>query len=172
MALNHKSEINDNFSNDWLNKRPFFKDVFSKLRFKMIYWNLQIAFLDGRVVRGATSKSHKVRSFLKRLKSNFKKYYSPQKFVSIDECTIGFKGKVSFRVYNKDKPTKWGIKVYALADAQNGYLFSMESCFGTNTSNLLICPELPIKARVVIHLANNLSQSGYHIFYGYVQNKP
>lgn len=169
MALNHKPNLNDYFSNSWLDKQPFFKDVFSRIRFSMIYWNLQIAFPDAGIVRGATSKSHKVRLFLKRLESNFKKFYTPQKYISIDEYTIGFKGRVSFRVYNKDKPTKWGIKVYALGDAQNGYMFSMEPYFGAQTTNALMCPELPTTARVVIHLANNLTQVpnlgiGYHIF--------
>jgi hypothetical protein len=30
------------------------------------------------------------------------------------EGTCGFKGRVVFRVYNKDKPKKWGIKLNAL----------------------------------------------------------
>lgn len=32
--------------------------------------------------------------------------YIPDKHVSVDECTTGYKGKIQFKVYNKDKPTK------------------------------------------------------------------
>lgn len=134
----------------------------------MIYWNLQISFQPDSM-RGATSKSFKVKAFLKKLENNFKKYYVPDKFISIDECTIGFKGRVAFRVYNKDKPIKWGIKIYALAHASNSYVFSIEPYFGQSPTNSLACSELPVTSRVVVHLANNLKElpndgEGYHIF--------
>ena len=35
---------------------------------------------------------------------------------------IPFKGRIGFKQYMKDKPTKWGIKVFVLADATNGYV--------------------------------------------------
>ncbi len=37
--------------------------------------------------------------------------------VTIDEAMIPFKGRLRFKQYMKDKPTKWGIKVFVLADA-------------------------------------------------------
>lgn len=85
--------------------------------------------------------------------------------------TIGFKGRVSFRVYNTDKPQKWGIKVYAMADGKNGYITCMEPYFGKPTTDLLLYPELPVTARVVLTLADklkHLSKGGvgyhYHIY--------
>ena len=38
---------------------------------------------------------------------------------SVDEAMIPFKGRLAFNQYMKDKPTKWGIKVFVLADATN-----------------------------------------------------
>ena len=38
---------------------------------------------------------------------------------SVDEAMIPFKGRLAFKQYMKDKPTKWGIKVFVLADATN-----------------------------------------------------
>ena len=35
---------------------------------------------------------------------------------------IKFKGRLGFKQYLKDKPTKWGIKVFVLSDATNGYV--------------------------------------------------
>ena len=40
----------------------------------------------------------------------------------MDEAMIPFKGRVGFKQYMKDKPTKWGIKVFVLADAMDGYV--------------------------------------------------
>ncbi len=41
---------------------------------------------------------------------------------TIDEAMIPFKGRLRFKQYMKDKPMKWGIKVFALADAPTGYV--------------------------------------------------
>ena len=39
---------------------------------------------------------------------------------------IPFKGRLSFKQYMKDKPTKWGIKVFTLSDATNGYIYRLQ----------------------------------------------
>lgn len=62
---------------------------------------------------------------------------------------------MSFRVYNKDKPTKWGIKVYVLSDSANGSVVSMEPYFGNQTTESLIRPDLPVTTCIVVHLAKN-----------------
>ena len=39
---------------------------------------------------------------------------------------LKWRGRLSFRVYNKDKPTKYGIKAYILADSTSGYCYNMD----------------------------------------------
>ncbi len=41
---------------------------------------------------------------------------------TIDEAMIPFKGQLKFKQYMKDKPTKWGIKVFVLSDSITGYV--------------------------------------------------
>jgi hypothetical protein len=36
---------------------------------------------------------------------------------------IGFKGHLGFRQYMPAKPTKWGVKLWAIADPNSGYTF-------------------------------------------------
>lgn len=48
----------------------------------------------------------KVREYIDILNENFKRYYYPGEFLSIDEGMIPFTGKVAFKVYNPDKPDK------------------------------------------------------------------
>ncbi len=43
------------------------------------------------------------------LNKNFKKYYYPGEFLSLDEGMIPFTGKVAFKVFNPDKPNKVSI---------------------------------------------------------------
>jgi hypothetical protein len=42
MALNLKAQFVDYFTEDWLDRTPFFKDVFSRLRFLQIFWMLHL----------------------------------------------------------------------------------------------------------------------------------
>ena len=37
---------------------------------------------------------------------------------------IPYKGRLKFKQYMKDKPTKWGIKAFVLSDARNGLCIS------------------------------------------------
>ena len=51
---------------------------------------------------------------------------------SVNEAMIPFKGRLAFKQYMKDKPTKWGIKVFVLADATNGYIKAFQVYTGKN----------------------------------------
>jgi len=42
MALNLKAQLVDFFTEDWLDRTPFYKDVFSRLRFLQIFWMLHL----------------------------------------------------------------------------------------------------------------------------------
>lgn len=169
MGMHPKPDIDDYFSNDWLDKQPFFKDVFSKERFLQIFWNLHLCPPPDRRVLGVLSRSAKVKNVVLYLDKRFREFYCPSANVSIDESTIGFKGRVIFKVYNKDKPQKWGIKVFVLSDSCNGYVCSILPYMGIATTNFLVRPELLVTSRVVLTLVENIEQSfgnieGLHVF--------
>ena len=50
----------------------------------------------------------------------------PPEYVTIDKVMIPFKGRLGFKQYMKDKPTKWGIKVFTMSDAANGYIYRLQ----------------------------------------------
>ena len=52
----------------------------------------------------------KLGKILPLMQNQFKSIWIPRREVSIDEGTIPFKGRVSFKVYNPNKPDKYGIK--------------------------------------------------------------
>ena len=52
--------------------------------------------------------------------------YSPHRELSLDEGTIPWYGRLSFRVYNPAKPVKYGIKSYMVCDSTNGYCLKYE----------------------------------------------
>ena len=63
---------------------------------------------------------------------------------------IPFKGRLSIKQYMIDKPTKWDIKVFVLADARNGYTVRLQiyagksSNLATNDSGLCSSVELEL----------------------------
>jgi hypothetical protein len=56
-------------------------------------------------------KLFKVRQLLTLLNINFQNHAEMEKVVSVDEQMIPYKGTVTLKVYMKNKPSKWGIKV-------------------------------------------------------------
>ena len=60
-----------------------------------------------------------------------------------------------------DKQTKWGVKVWVLADARNGYVKKFEVYNGKgkgNQSRVGLC------SRVVLNLMEGLHNSGLHLY--------
>uniref|UniRef100_A0A1A9YUJ6 PiggyBac transposable element-derived protein domain-containing protein n=1 Tax=Glossina morsitans morsitans TaxID=37546 RepID=A0A1A9YUJ6_GLOMM len=71
--------------------------------------------------------------------------------------------------YNPIKPTKWGIRIYVLADSNTGYVYSALSYYGSITSESLIRPDLPVSSRIPLDLYRKLldngpNAKGYHMF--------
>ena len=84
-------------------------------------------------------KIYKIRPFLDEFITSFKTNYNPSKYLSIDESIISFKGRLSWIQYIVDtihaqKPTKWGFKVWVLADSTNGYLYNWKLYTGKETN--------------------------------------
>lgn len=169
MAMNHKPEIEDFFSTDWVDYQPFFKEIFSRERFLQIFWNLHVCPPPTGPIAGTLSRSGKVRNVVLYLDKKFREYYIPKSKVSVDESTVGFKGKIIFKVYNKDKPVKWGIKIYVLSESDTGYICCLEPYFGKATTERMERQDLGVTSRIVLHLVNKLKESygaveGLHVF--------
>lgn len=77
----------------------------------------------------------------------------------MDKSIVKFKGRISFITYNPQKPTKWGICIYVLADANIGYIQTTLPHYGSFMTNKLVRPDLSISTRIVLQLYQNLLQS-------------
>ena len=66
-------------------------------------------------------KLPKVESFINYFESRGLALYQPSKNLTIDERLVKSCHRSEILQYIKDKPTRWGIKLWVLADSSNGY---------------------------------------------------
>lgn len=105
----------------------YVRSVMSRNRFMAIQANLH--WTDTSLLTGAerTAKNKadgfwSIRGLLFWLTRNFQRYFECGRELDIDEMTVPFKGRHRARVYNPNKPNKWGLKAFCLNDAVTGYL--------------------------------------------------
>jgi hypothetical protein len=158
-----------NGSQEWSYHVPFFNDIFSRGRFMQIFWMLH--FSPTPLTTGSLAKTKKknIQNFLQYLEEKFRSYFVPGQAISVDESTVSFKKQISFKTYNPKKPTKWGMKIYVLADSATGHIRTFLPYYGKPTSDELERPDVPFSSRIVLHLLSKLCQTvqnaaSYHIY--------
>uniref|UniRef100_A0A8C1TF05 PiggyBac transposable element-derived protein domain-containing protein n=1 Tax=Cyprinus carpio TaxID=7962 RepID=A0A8C1TF05_CYPCA len=104
----------------------------------------------------------KVRPVLEKVRANFLKV-EPEENHSIDEQMIPFKGKIGMKQYIKNKPHKWGIKVFTRAGV-TGLVYDFEVYTGKGT----VTNErgLGVAGEVVLHLVSEVPKGlNYKCFF-------
>ena len=69
----------------------------------------------------------------KNIISRFHQIHIPHQELSLDEGMVPWRGNLSFRAYNPDKPKKYGIKAYMICDATNGYCLKFKLYTGNSS---------------------------------------
>ena len=106
-------------------------------------------------------KLRKVSSFLEFFKQKYKDLYQPFQHVAVDERMVKSKHQSGMRQYIKNKPTKWGIKLWVLADSLNGYTCDFDVYIGRNAGQEVSPNGLGYD--VVMKLVAPLRNQGYHL---------
>ncbi len=111
-------------------------------------------------------KLYKIRTVLNHLCRRFQECYVPERDNVIDEGMVPFKGRLGFKQYRKEKPTKWGIKVWLLATSKTDYLHNFEVYMGRNRNGDMndAGPTL-LSQQVVLNLCRPYFGSGMHIYF-------
>ena len=71
----------------------------------------------------------------------------PSKELSLDEMTVAFKGRSTLKLYNKNKPDKYGYKDYVPSDAGTGYVLKWNMHVGAQED-----PDNPGRTHVNVSL--------------------
>ena len=139
MGLVHKPRINDYWSTNPVMGSSFAPSLTTRDRFKMILAFFHLANNTDYIPSGQPGHDplFMVRILLDSLNASFKRVYIPTEWIALDEAVVPWRGRVWFRVYIKNKPIKWGIKIYMICESLSGYVYHMEIfCKHPNLSNV------------------------------------
>ena len=131
----------------------------SRTRFKALMAMLHV------VNPANEDKSHKLRkveSFINDFKSRCLALYQPRQNLAIDERMVKSRHRSGIRQYIKDKPTRWGIKLWVLADSSNGYTVDFSVYIGKAAGQRI--SEFGLGYNVVMRLMRPFLHQGYHLF--------
>ena len=117
MGLCRRFSYRSYWSTNWLLDMPGFRSILPRDRFFAILRFLHLSDNSSDIPRGQPGhdRAFKIRPMISSLVEAWQDSYDIEKSVSVDECMIAFKGRVSMRQYMPKKPSKWGLKGWVLA---------------------------------------------------------
>ena len=126
MGIVQLPNIEQAWSTKWPDASSSFSSIMKRDRFSLILRFLHLSDSSKYIPKGQPGYDplYKIRPFVDPLLKNFQSAYNLGREVSIHESMIGFKGRLHFIQYMPDKPTKWGMKAFVLADSKNGYSYN------------------------------------------------
>lgn len=102
-----------------------------------------------------------VRPLFDHLQKTCLKLYQPNAEVSVDERMVKSKARFLFKQYIKNKPTKWGFKLWCLCDSESGYTVNFMVYRGKEGETL---SSNGLSYDVVMKLATPFLNQGYRIY--------
>ena len=135
------------------------RSIMSRTRFRALMALLHVVDPGSE---NAGDKLRKMESFIDSFKSRCLALYQPRQQLAIDEQMVKSRHRSGIRQYIKDKPTKWGIKLWVLADSSNGYTIDFNVYIGKAAGRDVGVNGLGYD--VVVCLMQNFFNQGYHLY--------
>ena len=79
-------------------------------------------------------KLFRTKPLMDEIRTACQAHYHPRKELAVDERMVATKAKTGMTQYMKDKPTKWGIKLFVLAESSSGYTANFNVYSGKSSS--------------------------------------
>lgn len=160
--------------NDYWKRKNIFSvnfpnTVMTRDRFRAISWNIHMSDPEEDVVNDRKKQSQpdeydtlfRLKPLMTEIKAACQSAYHPKKQLSIDERMVATKARTGMTQYMKAKPTKWGIKLFVLADSSNGYTCD----FNIYTGKSRLASGLGLSFDSVVALMRpSFLGSGYHLY--------
>jgi len=106
-------------------------------------------------------KLRKVRYIYDKFLEISRELYQPHQSISIDERMVKSKARFSFKQYIKNKPVKFGVKMFALCDSTTSYMSNFKIYTGRSVEGQA---DVGLAHKTVIDLMAPYSKQGYHLY--------
>lgn len=106
---------------------PFPATVMARDHFRALLWNIHPSDPeedeknDEKKGTSGYGKLFRIKPLINDIISACQAYYHPRRELAVDERMVATKAKTGMTQFMKEKPTRWGIKLFVLADSSNGY---------------------------------------------------
>lgn len=156
MGLVHKATLKDYWSTNRTVATTFAPRLMSRDRFCAIHSLIHFSNSVSYIPKGQAGHDplYKIRKIYDSMLLNISTLATVGKFISLDEAMCAFRGRFSHVVYNKSKPTRWGIKMYQVSDSTTGYTSKVEVFVGRSGEI----------ADLVMRLLTGLTDTGRTVF--------
>ncbi|VDI78460.1 Hypothetical predicted protein [Mytilus galloprovincialis] len=136
-------------------------DVMTKKRFQAILCFIQVTS-PGDIDKD--DKLTRIRYLLEHVKQKSKEFFHPHREISADERMVASKHKFSgIRQFIKEKPIRFGIKLWVLACSITGYTFDFFVYLGKKRTEILD-KKKGLAYSVVMSLCRSIQGQGYKLF--------
>lgn len=145
-------KISDYWSKDKVIGHPFAKTIMSRNRFEIMLRMLHFSEDDEK---NKSDRLHRVRKLMNDLNESFRKHFTANENICIDESMVPFRGRIIFRQYNKQKRHKYGVKLFKLCSTP-GYTHKVNIYAGKNIDTINTTP-----TNVVMNMCEDYFNRGH-----------
>ncbi|XP_049425710.1 piggyBac transposable element-derived protein 4-like [Epinephelus fuscoguttatus] len=140
MALVSLPGLQDYWRQNHILSVPFPAMVMTRDRFRSLMWNIHPSDPEEDVMNDMKKgtpdhdKLFRAKPLMDEIRTACQAHYHPGKELAVDERMVATKAKTGLTQYIKDKPTKWGIKLFVLAESSSGYTVNFNVYGGKSSS--------------------------------------
>ena len=138
-----------------------FSETMSREKYKKIQRYLRFDDKGDRRVRIETDKFTHVREIFHEFVENCKSAYTPNYSLTIDEQLLPMKNRCPFIVFMPNKPDKFGLKFWVLAEVENKYIVNVIPYLGAQEKESRA--GAPLAESVVLKLVQQVKNKGYNV---------
>ena len=128
MGVDRRPSYDMYWTTEWTIQAPGIKFIMFRDCFYGILQMLHCT--DNAQLTQAGDPNHDRRGKIKEIMDlfirNWKSRYYPDREIAIDETIIPFKGRTGMKVYKPNKPHKWGLNCWNVAESCTGYVWNAE----------------------------------------------
>jgi len=165
MGIVQQPSLVDYWGQSTLTNTPGIAAVMTRTRFLQILHHLHFVDNESEVAKLPKDspdydKLYKIRDLLNIIRRNIQGALNLERNIAIDETLVKFKGRVGFRQFLPNKPSRFGVKNFTLSESSSGYVWDLLVYTGKTAHD----PEKGVAHHVVMKLLEGLEGKGYNLF--------